>query len=77
MSIFSKRSIFRTLGLELPGQQRLDLLDRLRGRELGEQAAQVSVGFELVGPRRLHQAVEMGAGLGAADRIGEQPVVAP
>jgi hypothetical protein len=27
-----KRSIFRTLRSELPGQQRLDLLDRLRGR---------------------------------------------
>jgi hypothetical protein len=35
--------------LELPGQQRLDLLDRLRGRQLGEQAAQVRIGFEFVG----------------------------
>ena len=67
-------SIFRTLGLELPGQQRLDLLERLRGRQLREQAAQVRVGFELVGASRLHQAVEVGARLDTTYRIGEQPV---
>ena len=35
-------------------QQRLDVLDRLRGRQLGEQAAQVRVRFELVGASGLH-----------------------
>ena len=69
-----KRSIFPTLRLELPRQQRLDLLDRLRGRQRGEQAAQVRVGFELVGSSSLHQAVKMGARLGAAHRVGEEPV---
>src|SRR6266404_3139827 len=74
-----KRSIFHTLGLELavPGQQRLDLLDGLRSRQLGEQAAQVRIRLQFVGPRGLNQAVKMGARLGAADRVGEEPVAAP
>jgi hypothetical protein len=72
-----KRSIFRTLRLELTGQQRLDVLDCLRSRQLGEQAAQVRIRFELVRPRGLYQAVKMGTRLGAAHRIGEQPVAAP
>ena len=53
---FRKRSNYHTLGLELdvPGQEHLDLLDRLRGGELGEQAAQVRVRLQFVGPRGLH-----------------------
>jgi hypothetical protein len=40
-----------------PGQQRLDLLNRLRDGELGEQAAQVRIGFKLVGQRHAVQIV--------------------
>jgi hypothetical protein len=52
-----------------------DLLDGLRSRELGEQAAQVRIRFQVVGPRGLNQAVKMGARLGTAGRVGEEPRV--
>jgi hypothetical protein len=47
----------QVLGFDVLGQQRLDLLHRLGGGEFGEQATQVCIGFKIVGPRGLNQAV--------------------
>jgi hypothetical protein len=45
-------------------------------RERGEDEAQVSVGLEGAGLGGLDEAVEVGAGVCAADGVGEEPVLA-
>jgi hypothetical protein len=45
------------LEVDVPGQECLDLLDGLRGWQLGEQATQVRIRLKFVGARGLHQAV--------------------
>jgi hypothetical protein len=59
----------------VPRQQRLEVRNALGGGQLLEQAAQVRIGFELVGARGLYQTVATGAGLRALDGVGEEPVV--
>jgi hypothetical protein len=54
------------------GQQRLEVLDGFRFWQLIEQAPQICIRLEFIGACGLHQAVEVGACLGAAHRIGEQ-----
>jgi hypothetical protein len=57
---------------DIPGKQCLEVRHALRGGQLGKEAAQVGVGFELVAARGLHEAVETGTGLRSLDGVGEK-----
>jgi YD repeat-containing protein len=63
--------------IEVSREQGLEVGERLGAREFSEDEAQVSVGFEAVGLGGLDHAVEVGAGVGAAGGVGEEPVLAP
>ena len=65
------------VGGDAPGQQRLDVLERVTVGQALEDELEVAVGFEAVGPSGLQQAVEVGAGLGTGLGGAEQPVLAP
>ena len=62
--------------IELPREQRFEVHERFGARERGEDEAQVGVGLEGVGLGGFDEAVEVGAGVGAADGVGEEPVLA-
>ena len=57
-------------------EQRLDLGEGGGARQRGEDVAQVGGGLEAVGLGGLDEAVEVRAGLGAADGVGEESVLA-
>ncbi len=69
-----KRSVSAS---DVPGQQRFDVVEGSGGRELREDSLEVGVGLEAVGLGGFDERVEVGAGPGAVDGIGEEPVLAP
>jgi hypothetical protein len=60
-------------GLEVPGQQRLDLLDRAGRRQMLEEIVQIRVGLDLIDATSHHQRKQVGARLGAARILAEKP----
>jgi hypothetical protein len=59
--------------LEVPGQQRLDLLDGGGGRQMFEQIVQIRVGLDVIDAAGHHQREQIGARLGAAGVVAEEP----
>ncbi len=57
-------------------QERIEVVDRLGSGDLIENTLEVSPGFEIVGLGGFDEAVEVGAGLGAVNRVSEQPILA-
>lgn len=61
---------------EAPGQDGFVVVGGVCRRQSHEEFAQVVVGLDVVCLRRFDERVEVCAGLGAGDGVGEEPVLA-
>ena len=64
------------IAIEIAREQGLEAGERGGARDLGEDVAEVGVGLKPAGLGGLEEAVEVGAGVCAADGVGEEPVLA-
>ena len=58
---------------EVPGQQRLNVLHGAGRRQMLEQIVQIRVGLDLIDAAGHHQREQVGARLGAARIVAEEP----
>ena len=58
---------------EVPGQQRLNVLHGAGRRQMLEQIVQIRVGLDLIDAAGHHQREQVGARLGAARIVSEEP----
>lgn len=68
---------FRSAGCgrhQAPGQQRLEIVGGGGAWQRPEEGYQVLVGVDAIGLAGFDERVEVGAGVGAAHRIGEEPI---
>ena len=59
---------------EVPGEQGFDLVEGVCDGQFSEEMAEVGVRLKAIGLGGLDEGIEIGAGLGAMDGIGEEPV---
>ena len=64
------------MAMQIPRQQRFNLVHRLRQRQAAHDAAQPCVWLQAVRLSRFHQGVNDGAGVGTGRRVTEQPSLA-
>ena len=55
-------------------QERLEILECFGSRDQLEDPFEVGPGFEIVGLGGFDEAIEIGAGFGATNRVGDHPV---
>ena len=74
--LFGYPASINPIFIDLPWQQLLNIMEGLSFRQFLKYLAKVTVRLQSIQSGGLNQAVKIGAGFGAPDGIGKEPIVA-